>query len=1416
MSNTKKMTAMSSMEAFFNDLTGASKQEQEEKGEKRDVPHEIPANDSLSLTSTSSSPTFRLSSSRRRSWDRGRMAITSSFRTLASPNLDADVGDVTPRRRPGSRREDGRRVNATPDSGYLPAESGKPAAAAAAEERSAAAGASAAGPRSARSKRLPSPRILPWPSPGPARISGDAPLPSPGSPLPRRRSLSMNSAVSDSSQLSDHQQQWAQTSRSKATAEGPADGIIAAVLPHASRRRSGGGGGSGETGGVSPSSTHRGNVGRLLRRNSERDEDGNCLRKERGATVFDSDNGSGSSSSPRLVLPKRTSLGATGSSGSGFNLGVGTSTTTSNNKNAFSGGRAGTREESASPELVGVTREQRIREGSGASVSSLRSPSTPSGRRASGGPLSRLLPAPTGSIVSEGGDASTGSDNKSVKAEVLAEEQPASTAAAQPGGSGNLAKKKKTLMEKFGDMLEAAAETAIPAAPGGGGVGYGSRAATAGPREWEQWDAAPLLEFMKEEARTAADKARKEEIARTGGDKDKLVALVKAWYTPFLSQAEFVRQKEALTTQHVGMVNDSGRCVSAKSSSLASPVRGRRGGEGGPPSAAIGSSDISPGLFLSRRSRAKNTSPRSAKPGDALRLSPAPEESGLELGGGVLDTASASSAAAGAPAGEGSGGISRAVVIGYVVDRGGGWGKVGSASSRDIHYLVEVEASSAGGGTRSWACYKRFSDFQALWTGLSRRYPRMEALLRFPSRDWTSFLGEEAAGGVGNGRRDQLTTVLDIMLGLTPRPQELVRFLEPHAVGRPPAPVTVALDDARRAAAKSGDLESDGSLVDLSDVFAVPTAPASTAAAGRGARGGRRRAAGGLSVLEGGRRKAKRPDGPMAGREGGSDSPQEASPLPVTPQLRVFLGAVAVLQTGTVLHAAGLTGRALAGSAGAVWVSVGVAGCVCGVVEGGSREDSGGGISRSTVAVAAAVIADLVRVPRADGSAARADALAPTEDTGLLASTKKDGAADGGTVRIVMASEVTAVVVLVVLLVERTVNHYDDNNAFLYAEAFEAEQTGVGLVAGLVAAGARWTAVAAAAGAATVVTVALPPLFAALATAQVAKTFAPARNGSGGIGSGRSSPDPAASFAMDPAAAAAATASVGEDAALRRSSSSSSVNTDAHTAGGDPSSRPGRSPETGTEGATAGPLLGGRRRRDEHRPPVIQLAEVLLRLVVVGGGSLSLMGGCWAGFRPVLAFVVRRLALLVQAFLLHPFLRPGRETVKSNSSSGGGGGGGGGNSSGSSSSSSNTISGRSGDRSKPKSSRSVATEKRVSLTATAGVQTASKPKAPSVPAPIAVPRPNDNVAVQKPILSLVTPVSEPAERAVLMEPTAEERVAATLREKYGAASTAVRTKAAKWRSVVLDKTKRARVYLAKRIMPPGGAAGEDKDVSLGV
>ena len=56
----------------------------------------------------------------------------------------------------------------------------------------------------------------------------------------------------------------------------------------------------------------------------------------------------------------------------------------------------------------------------------------------------------------------------------------------------------QTFMEKFGDMLEAAAETAIPAAPNAGGQSIGPT----GPQEWEQWDAEPLQDFMVEEVHT--------------------------------------------------------------------------------------------------------------------------------------------------------------------------------------------------------------------------------------------------------------------------------------------------------------------------------------------------------------------------------------------------------------------------------------------------------------------------------------------------------------------------------------------------------------------------------------------------------------------------------------------------------------------------------------------------------------------------------------------------------------------------------------------------------------------------------------------------------------------------------------------------------------------------------------------------
>ena len=50
-------------------------------------------------------------------------------------------------------------------------------------------------------------------------------------------------------------------------------------------------------------------------------------------------------------------------------------------------------------------------------------------------------------------------------------------------------------MEKVGDMLEAAAETAIPTTPAHGAIKRPRK-----PPTWEHWDAATLDEFMAEEA----------------------------------------------------------------------------------------------------------------------------------------------------------------------------------------------------------------------------------------------------------------------------------------------------------------------------------------------------------------------------------------------------------------------------------------------------------------------------------------------------------------------------------------------------------------------------------------------------------------------------------------------------------------------------------------------------------------------------------------------------------------------------------------------------------------------------------------------------------------------------------------------------------------------------------------------------
>ncbi|CAN0182657.1 unnamed protein product, partial [Scytosiphon promiscuus] len=459
-----------------------------------------------------------------------------------------------------------------------------------------------------------------------------------------------------------------------------------------------------------------------------------------------------------------------------------------------------------SPEFVGFPSEGGgWRDGSGDAAFARRNslPNTPSGRRnttmAAPGPLSRLLAVSTasgsssisgsgsgrldgGAVPGKGDHEKTTAEGRRGSGEVVAE------------GAGLFTRRKRTFMEKVGDMLEAAAETAIPLAPSAAAV---SRHSSCRRREWDEWDAGPLLEFMSEEARTMADKGREEEVARTEGDKDKLVVLAKAWYIPFLSQGDFNRQKAALERPDVGTVDSSGRCVPVSSSRSSSSAAGARGRVSPPPPpASISASSSRPG-------------PSAATAEDRGR-----QGSGSGGGGGGSTTASgavsggrSAAAVGGAVAAEGvgaGGGICRAVVLGYVLDDGavgaGGRGISGAAATiaDSRRYLVEVElAPGSGAGPKRdergpWVCYKRYSDFRTLWEGLSRHHTAMEALLRFPPlptrRGSVFLLGAEgrAAQEKEEGElQQQLSAALEIMLSLNPRPRELVRFLRPHAVGRP-------------------------------------------------------------------------------------------------------------------------------------------------------------------------------------------------------------------------------------------------------------------------------------------------------------------------------------------------------------------------------------------------------------------------------------------------------------------------------------------------------------------------------------------------------------------------------------------------------------------------------------------------------
>ncbi|CAM9923493.1 unnamed protein product, partial [Pylaiella littoralis] len=94
MSTGKKSRGMSSLESFFNEFTG--KKDKESSGSP-------PTDESTMTSSSTSSSTSFGSMVRRSSWSKSKNSITSSLRTLVSPNEDAesDEGTVS---QPGSRR----------------------------------------------------------------------------------------------------------------------------------------------------------------------------------------------------------------------------------------------------------------------------------------------------------------------------------------------------------------------------------------------------------------------------------------------------------------------------------------------------------------------------------------------------------------------------------------------------------------------------------------------------------------------------------------------------------------------------------------------------------------------------------------------------------------------------------------------------------------------------------------------------------------------------------------------------------------------------------------------------------------------------------------------------------------------------------------------------------------------------------------------------------------------------------------------------------------------------------------------------------------------------------------------------------------------------------------------------------------
>ena len=588
------------------------------------------------------------------------------------------------------------------------------------------------------------------------------------------------------------------------------------------------------------------------------------------------------------------------------------------------------------------------------------------------------------------------------------------------------------------------------------------------------------------------------------------------------------------------------------------------------------------------------------------------------------------------------------------------------------------------------------------------------------------------------------------------------------------------------------------------------------------------------------------------------DGAAGATPLPVTATLRLFLGAVAVLQAGAVLHAVGLTRGALAMSAAAAaaWTSVaGVALFISALCRKGdfrgSREDSTGLVL----------------------SAYSATGSAPTEDAGPSAAATAAGArqerdasgaaADGGgdhgdaesgwVVRAVMASEILALLLLVFLRGGTGVSGVwssssSSSNSLLNFFAGSEGSGGSGVSGGgseLVAACAsvlgQWLVSAVVITATAAGSVVLPPTLAALATAHVADTFAPAAPGGGTTTQSRRGSGWHPGLGPDAPAGGTATPPTGEKkAGLRRSTSSSAIATaDAQrklvASGGGGAGKVGAASNTrlaspvaakmgaktgggGMDGDTALGVDDGERTAQlspppdglpRRRMPAIHLAEATLRLVVSWGGAVSLVGGCWAAAQPPLAFLVRNMGVFVSAVLRFPFSR--RTDTKTAAGGGGAASPAGGPGRENPKKKKGTSSQQAATAPKKKKKSNPSISPPGSLAASGGTGGISQGATAAATATITAPSTVLPLNAE-PKSTTVPPTPSPsaAEKGAGKAVPAEKQAPASLEQQYADAAVAI---AARWKSVVAEKAHRWRIILAKKIMP--AAAREDQGTGDG-